>query len=92
MMTQYQLLTVAAGWTACGLTVLVQVACFNRIIGRLEEGVKNIDEKAELAHERIDKVAVHISPCPQLQELQSEIKDRLARIETKIDNLEKKKK
>ena len=89
-MTPYQILTVAAGWTACGLTVLIQVACFNRVLGRLEEGIKNTDEKAELAHKRIDKVLTHIPPCPDLIELQQEIKDRLARIETKIDNLEKK--
>ena len=87
-MTQYQLLTVAAGWTACVLTALIQVAYFNRIIGRLEESVKNIDAKAELAHKRVDKIILHVTPCPPLQELQSEIKDRLARIETKIDKLE----
>lgn len=71
-MTSYQWMSVAAGWVACFATIILQVALFSRMMGRLEERTVNVNEKAELAHQRIDKIIPAVRPCPDFIRLQGD--------------------
>lgn len=78
-----------SGWAACVITIVLQVAYYNRFFGRIEANLETVMKAAEKAHSRIDDIEKHpplSRPCKELIDLQRDISDRLARIETKLED------
>jgi hypothetical protein len=77
-----------SGWAAFLLAATVKVGALYRVLGGIETEMKDLAENLIHAHKRIDKlesVPQLTRPCKEFLQLQREITDRLARIETKLD-------
>jgi len=91
-----------SGWVACVMTIVLQVAYYNRFFGRIEADLVTTMKSTEKAHARLDiihaeaqqKIAdlsekVHplSRPCPELVTLQTTISGQLATLTESSKNL-----
>ena len=82
-----------SGWVACVMTVVLQVAYYNRFFGRIEADLATTMKATDKAHSRLDflqeQVHPQLRPCKELIELQNMIMSNLGAINANVSNLTK---
>lgn len=91
-----------SGWVACVMTIVLQVAYYNRFFGRIEADLATAMKSTDKAHMRLDiihaeaqekiealreKVHPLSRPCADLVELQTMISGQLATLASDSKNL-----